>query len=295
MEVSLFSSLDCYPCLVRHALQVSRWVTHDVEDQRELMRCVLEHLARLPEQATPVRAAAEVHALIRSKLNVDDPYKPQKKKYNAIAMALLPKLRQMINDSGDPLETAVRLAIAGNIIDFGALSGGIDVERSIKESLVNPFGVNDFDRFRKDLARARNVVYVGDNTGEIAFDLLLVEEIQRSFDAEIVYVVRGRPILNDATMEDAEKVGLVDRVKVVASGGDAPGCELDRSPELKPLFEAADLVISKGQGNYEALSLEPYPIYFMLRIKCRIIARDIGGEKGANVVKRTRAFDWSDG
>ncbi|MFH2002219.1 MAG: ARMT1-like domain-containing protein [Planctomycetota bacterium] len=288
----MFSSLDCYPCLVRHALEVSRWISDDSAIQRSLMRRVLHLLSRMPEEVTPVRAAAEVHALIRADLGVSDPYLAQKKKYNELALALLPRLKQVIQQAEDPLETATKIAIAGNIIDFGALGEGFDVEEAVNQGLASRFGIDEFASLRRDLDRARKVVYVGDNTGEIAFDRLLVEEIQCLFGPEITFVVRGNPILNDATLEDAREVGLADRVEVVASGGDAPGCELDRSPALQPLFESADLILSKGQGNYEALSLEPYPIYFLLRIKCKIIARDIGGEKGAGVVKRTCAYAW---
>jgi uncharacterized protein with ATP-grasp and redox domains len=146
---------------------------------------------------------------------------------------------------------------------------------------------------KKDLGGAEKVVYVGDNTGEIAFDRLLVEEIKRFSDPKILFVVRGRPIQNDATMKDAEAVGLTKLVEVVSASGDGPGCELDRAPDLRPRFAEADLILSKGQGNYEALSLEPYPIYFLLRIKCRVIARDVGGEKGSGVVKRTESWNWT--
>ena len=282
----MISYLDCYPCLVRHALEASRQITRDEDLQRTVMDQVLKLLPELPKDATPVRLAAEAHRLIRSILGVDDPYAVQKKKYNALALSLLPELRQVIARSEDRLECAVKVAIAGNIIDFGALGEDFDIRAALKETLEAPLGVNDYPGLREGLEQAKRIIYVGDNTGEIAFDLLLVEEIQRFSNPEIVFVVRGRPILNDATIEDAEAVGLTRLVNVVASGGDAPGCELARSgPELKALFEAADLIISKGQGNYEALSQEPYPIFFLLRVKCQVIARDLGGQKGWSAVK----------
>jgi uncharacterized protein with ATP-grasp and redox domains len=283
----VISYLDCYPCLVRHALEASREITADPAKQREVLVRVLRLLPEIAEDTTPVRIAAEVHSLIREALGVDDPYLAQKKKYNELAQSLVPELKKTIARAKNPLEAAVRIAIAGNIIDFGALGERFDLKAMVKECRDTPLGLNDLPQLEQDLKRAKRIVYVGDNAGEIVFDRLLVEEIQRLYNPEIFFVVRGRPILNDATLEDARSVGLTDRVTVVASGGDGPGCELDRSPALKPLFEAAELVIAKGQGNYEALSSEPYPIYFLLRIKCRVIARDIGGPRGTAAVKRS--------
>jgi uncharacterized protein with ATP-grasp and redox domains len=282
----LRSYLDCYPCLVRHALEASRQITDDVRLQRRVLTRVLRELAEFPPETTPVRLAAQIHGHIRAVLGVDDPYAEQKRRCNAAAMKLVPMLKQKIRGSNDPIGAAVKAAIAGNIIDFGALGDSFDIESAAQDCLDMPLGINDLERMKADLARAKRIVYVGDNAGEIVFDRLLVEEIQRAFDAAITFVVRGSPILNDATMDDARAVGLTDLVEVVTSGGDAPGCELGRSPLLEPLFKGADLIISKGQGNYEALSTEPYPICFLLRIKCKVIAQDIGGPNGTGAVKR---------
>lgn len=282
------SYLDCYPCLVRHALEASRQVTDDALLQRRVLTRVLRELGEFPPETTPVRLAAQIHGHIRAVLGVDDPYAEQKRRCNAAAMKLVPMLKKKIRCAGDPIAAAVKAAIAGNIIDFGALGESFNIESAAEGCLDMPLGIDDLDRMKADLAEAKRLVYVGDNAGEIVFDRLLVEEIQRAFDTSITFVVRGTPILNDATMDDARAVGLTDLVEVVASGGDAPGCELDRSPLLTPLFEEADLIISKGQGNYEALSTEPYPIYFLLRIKCKVIARDIGGPDGTGAVKRIK-------
>jgi len=290
----LNSYLDCYPCLVRHAIDASRHVTEDIELQKKVLNGVFRLLAELPFGLTPVRMAAQAHAIIRKELGVDDAYIKVKKMCNGLAMDLLPDLCKKIESADDPLEVAVRIAIAGNIIDFGALGESFDLDAALQDSLTSPLGIDNYRQFKEDLQKAKKVVYVGDNTGEIAFDRLLVEQIQRRFNPEIVFVVRGTPILNDATIEDARAVGLADLVEVIPSGGDVPGCELESSPEVRSLFETADLVISKGQGNYEALSLEPYPIYFLLRIKCKVIAMDIGGVKDTGVVKRSDHYQWND-
>jgi uncharacterized protein with ATP-grasp and redox domains len=166
-----------------------------------------------------------------------------------------------------------------------------EVHASLRDSLEKPLGLNDYPRLREDIISSQKMVYVGDNTGEIAFDRLLIEEIQRLSKGEITFVVRGRPILNDATLEDARIVGLTDLVPVIPAGGDAPGCELDRAPEVKALFHEADLILAKGQGNFEALSREPYPIYFLLKVKCGLIARELGGKQGMSAVIRSQAAD----
>lgn len=280
--------LDCYPCLVRHALEAVRLTGMDEEGQERVIHGVLGCLGALAPAHTPVRLAAEIHRLIRDITGIDDPYARVKEQANAMALAHLPELRRHCAAAPDPLNTAARIAIAGNIIDHGSLGEAYDLSGALAECLGSPLDIDDFGRFRRDLHTAERIVYVADNTGEIAFDRLFLEEIRKVSSAEIAVVVRGSPILNDATIEDARHVGLAEHALVVASGPGAPGCELARAPqEVRALFTAADLILSKGQGNYEALSEEPYPIYFLLKVKCPVIGRDIGSRKGAAVFKRS--------
>lgn len=281
--------LDCYPCLLRHAITAARLTGADAGRQVELLRQVLARLAAVSPPHTPVRLTAEIHALRRSHLGVDDPYSQVKIDANRSALALLPELRRRLAASPDRLNAAARIAIAGNIIDHGSLGEAYDVAAALERCLVEPLGIDDFAPFRAGLAGARRIVYVGDNAGEIVFDRLLIETIQQERTGiEIAFIVRGSPILNDVTRADAEAVGLGHRVRIEASGAGAPGCELDRAPaEVRVLFDAADLIISKGQGNYEALSSAPYPVYFFLQVKCPVIARDIGACKGDSVLQRS--------
>lgn len=281
--------LDCYPCLLRHAITAARLTGADAGRQADLVRQVLARLAAVSPPHTPVRLTAEIHALLRPYLGVDDPYSQVKIDANRSALTLLPELYRRLAVSPDRLNAAARIAIAGNIIDHGSLGEAYDVAAALERCLVEPLGIDDFVPFRAGLAGARRIVYVGDNAGEIVFDRLLIETIQQERSgSEIAYIVRGSPILNDVTRADAEAVGLGQRVRIAASGAGAPGCELDRAPaEVRALFDAADLIISKGQGNYEALSSAPYPIYFFLQVKCPVIARDIGACKGDSVLKRS--------
>jgi hypothetical protein len=287
--------LDCYPCLARNAAEAARLTTGDAERQKALVQKVLRRLSEARGPHTPVRLSAEVHALIREELEVADPYKHLKAQANARVIEILPELRLRLGAAPDRLNAAVRMAIAGNIIDHGSLGEAYDLEATIERCLQEPLYIDDYERFRRDLAAARRIVFVADNAGEIVLDALLIEEMQRRARAEVVLIVRGSPILNDATAADAAAVGLDRRVRVVAAGAGAPGCELDRSPpEVRACFEAADLIVAKGQGNYEALSESPYPVFFFLQVKCPVIAADIGARKGDSVLKLSALKGVSD-
>ncbi len=284
------SYLECYPCLVRQSLVTARIVTADETLHRNVMNAVMKLLPELDPDSTPIRMATYIHRLIRSELGVDDPYKEIKRECNRFAVARLPELQGIITRADNRLETALRIAIAGNIIDFGALGHNFDVDATVKRTLQDPLGINDLSDLWKQLAHARKLVYVGDNAGEIVFDRLFIEEILREYAVNITFIVRGAPILNDITIEDARSSGLADMVDILESGR-APGCELDRSPPaVIEAFQKADLIIAKGQGNYEALSREPYPIYYLLKVKCPVLAQDIGAALGSSVVKKSDNF-----
>ena len=282
---------DCYPCLVRHSAEAVKLATDQIDQQKIVLRKILQMIAGEPLAVTPVRLTAKIHDIIHSELGVEDPYRALKVKSNTLALTFLPDLYRVLDNSADRLKVATGIAIAGNIIDFGAMGEHFDLEKTIKNCRSSEFYSNEFERLREDLLAAKRIVYVGDNAGEIAFDRLLIDEIRQLSDPEIVFVVRGKPILNDVTLEDARTVGLTDIVNVISSGGDGPGCELQRSSsETIRYFETADVIISKGQGNYETLSHEPYNIYFLLKVKCPAIAEDIGATKGDSVIKSSRAI-----
>jgi uncharacterized protein with ATP-grasp and redox domains len=280
---------DCYPCLVRHSLDAIKRATNRVDQQKALINRILQVLSDEALDVTPVRLTAAIHRLIQVELGVEDTYRALREKCNMQTLNLLPGLYSLLDQAADRLAVAARIAIAGNIIDYGSTGESFNLEKSLTDCRTSALGIDDFECLRADLAAARRIVYVGDNAGEITFDRLFIEEIKKFSDPEIVFVVRGKPILNDATIEDARAVGLPDVVRVISSGGDGPGCELQLAPsEVIRHFETADLIIAKGQGNYEALSDEPYHIYFLLKVKCSVIATDIGACKGDSVVKLSR-------
>jgi uncharacterized protein with ATP-grasp and redox domains len=187
----------------------------------------------------------------------------------------------MVEKAEDPLKTAVMLAITGNVIDFGA-NPQFRLEEEIQEVAQKEPTINHYEDLEDRLAHAREILYIGDNAGETVFDRVLIETLGKP----VTFVVREGPIINDATREDATKSGLDKVATVVSSGCDAPGTVLSRcTGEFLDHFERADLIISKGQGNYETLSGENRPIFHLLKAKCPVIAKDLGVEVGDWVIK----------
>jgi uncharacterized protein with ATP-grasp and redox domains len=278
--------LDCFPCMLNQALEAARAATPDTARQREILNRVMGLLMELRLDASPPEIARKSHRLVRELSGNPDPYKDQKHEYNERALALLTRLRVQVEQAVDPLDLAVRLSIAGNVIDFGAMASGFDFDREWKNADKARFGISDYEAFKADILKARSILYLGDNAGEIAFDRLLVEVLKQISKAEITFVVRGEPVLNDATLEDARFVGLDRLVPVVDNGTDAPGTVLSEvRPEVRRLFETADVIIAKGQGNYETLNDAPGNIYFLFQIKCPVIGRSAGAEVGKYMLK----------
>lgn len=270
-------NLDCIPCFLRQALQASRFSGLDVKAQENVLREVMEILLRENWSKTPPELAHIVHAVVRRRAG-GDPYASVKKESNARALELYPKMKSIVESSPDPLKTAVKLAIAGNIIDFGALEK-FDLERTVKDVLARELDRDDYPLFRKAIEEGSTILYFADNAGEIVFDRLLLETILSMKEMEITFVVKVGPIINDATLEDAREVGLdriVGEFRFISNG--EVGVERN-SPEVRKWVEGHDVVVSKGQGNYEGLS-EFEGIFYMLMVKCPVIAADMGAKVG---------------
>ena len=268
--------LECVPCFVRQALDSARLVTDDETVHEQVLREVLREVGEMDFHSSPPVMGQHMHRLIRRLVADDDPYRNIKDHFNRLALALYPELEKRVEGSRDPLETAVRVAIAGNIIDFGSNCDLEDsrVEEAIESSLVAPLSKSAVEDLRESAGRATSILYLGDNAGEIVFDRLLIEQLPRQ---KVTYVVRGSPVINDATMSDALATGMTDLVEVIDNGSDAPGTILETcSVAFRRRFQAADLVIAKGQGNYETLSEANKSIHFLLKVKCPVIARHIG-------------------
>ena len=224
----------------------------------------------------------ELHTVLRKYTNNPDPYKAEKKLNNKQALSLVTEVRKIISQSEDPFRTALRIAIAGNIIDFAA-NDNFNIFTTIEKALDSEFAIDFSEELKNRLAESKSVLYLGDNAGEIVFDRLFIETIGHP---GLIYVVRGGPVINDATMEDAVYTGMTDVTKVISSEYDAPSTIVHRSGKLlQKHFRDADLIISKGQGNLEGLlPLNDKRIFFLLMVKCDVIAEMLNVNKGDLIV-----------
>jgi uncharacterized protein with ATP-grasp and redox domains len=196
------------------------------------------------------------------------------------ALALYPQLPGRLWRAADPLDTALRLSIAGNIIDLGP-DHEYDLWATIERVLSQPFARDDRAALRHRLDRADGVLYLADNAGETVFDRILIEAL----DVPVTYAVKAGPVLNDATIQDARAAGVGKAATLVDTGSDAPGTILSRCAlAFRTLYDAAELIMAKGQANYETLSGAGRGVFFLLQTKCPVIARDVGVPVGSIVV-----------
>lgn len=238
-------------------------------------------IRKIPFDSPPPETGRVIHKRIKAILGISDPFRQIKAECTETALKLYPFLKKRVAESDDRLLTAVKISIAGNIIDF-ATRRKFDLEEDIGQMLKKDLAVSDHGEFRKNLESADEILYLADNAGETVFDRVLIEELHRP----VVYAVRGEPVINDATYEDAVKAGIDEVATILSSGTDAPGALLETtSEEFRQVYQKARLIVSKGQGNYEALSDEPYPIFFLLKAKCPVIAQDIGVADGDLILK----------
>lgn len=278
---------ECVPCFLRQALEAAKMSTDDEMVCEKALRGAMTYL--LNEQWTKIipELGTNVHRIVKRVTGNMDPYKQLKEKYNRIALELYPKLELIVDNSKDPLLTAVKVAIAGNAIDFGPRVD-INLKKEVQNVLDNELAINDIDQLKGSVLKSKSVLYLADNAGETFFDRILIEVfLKRS--VKVTYVVKDAPILNDAIFRDAEMAGISQMAKVMSIGTDCTGVLFKEcSNEFLSEFESSSLVISKGQGNYESLSdVKNKEIFFLLKIKCPIIADDIGAETGSIVLKRT--------
>jgi len=275
--------LDCYPCFFSQTLKTSRMITSDEKKVREILTEISLFLPNISFDATPPEIGREVYRIIAEMTGVYDPYKEIKERCTRQALSLYPELKKRVHSSKDRLMSAVRVAIAGNVIDFGA-NADFDLKSDVKTILSQDFAINHYREFCEAIDKAKKILYLADNAGETVFDRLLIEELPKP----VIYVVREKPVINDAVREDAIAARIDEKAEIMSSGTDAPGTILNLcSEEFLKVYRSADLVISKGQGNYEGLSEEDKPIFFLLKTKCQVIARDIGVEYGDIILMKT--------
>ena len=214
-----------------------------------------------------------------------DPYYETKNRANESALSLYSRMKDTVDYSNDPLLTACQLSIAGNDIDLGAQAEYGSIDSIIEDSLGYQLDQDTYAKFKKSIEKASLILYIGDNAGEVVFDRILIEQLLQMNNSKIVFAVREKPIINDATFDDAVKAGLDKVAKIVSSGSGAPATILSQcSSEMLGFYQSADIIISKGQGNYESLSERSENIFFLFKVKCPVIARDSGFDIGSPVL-----------
>jgi len=258
----------------KQVLNTTRLVT----DDEDVQRSALLETAKVVQRADYSRAAAEIswHALVRvyNLLGCLDPYRDAKLHSNNLMLESIDELRGMIDASDNPLHTAVKMAVAGNIIDMGILGNTFDVRETVRHALEGGLAIDHFETLKRKLDAARSVLYILDNAGEAVFDRLLIERLAGK---QVCCVVRKSPILNDMTRIEAEEVGLAGMCEIIDTGCDVFGVPMDLvSDAFRERFYAADLVISKGQANYETLDLVDRQVFLILMAKCERVADALG-------------------
>jgi len=285
------SYVECIPCSFNHALRTARVAGASVKQQREILNQLGGMVKDMPLTSTPPELARLVNHLVSTVTGKKDVYKKIKMNSNARALDMYAALKARVRRAEDPLLEAVECAIAGNVIDYG-IHNAEWIERELKRILrdekkriaTKKGMLFRYKKFKAQLRKSQTILYLGDNAGETVFDRLLIETIQSEVRTphDIVYVVKSAPAINDALMADARFCGLDKVATLMASGSDAPGTVLSLcTREFKDHFKRADMIISKGQGNFEALSAVTREVFFLLMVKCPVIAKDIELHSGA--------------
>ncbi|PIX77384.1 MAG: hypothetical protein COZ37_02975, partial [bacterium (Candidatus Ratteibacteria) CG_4_10_14_3_um_filter_41_18] len=271
--------LDCIPCFFRQALSASREADADEILQKRVLDEISREIPKISYSLSPAYMSRIVYRAIRKITGVVDPFKKEKVKSNKLALKLYPQLKERIRRAKEPLEEATKLAILGNTIDFG-IGDSFNLEKELNSE--GNFPIFDYEEFKKFLKKNTKILYIADNCGETVFDRLLIEEMGKG----VIYAVRSAPIINDATIEDAKFCGIDKIAKLIPSGSPISGTPLELcSQEFLSFFNQSSFIISKGQGNFETLSEANRPIFFLLKAKCSIVARELNCKIGDMILK----------
>lgn len=272
---------ECIPCLLKQGLTTLQLATGDTDLQIQGLKEIIKLMPSLLELPTPPHIGRVIHNLPKVITENPDPYSKVKKEYTNIALNLYPTLKEKVRSSKDPLLTAIKISAVGNTIDF-ARGFDFDLIKEIEVSLEKEFAINDYEEFKIDIHKIDKILYLADNAGETVFDRVLIEEINEEFgDRKVLYAVRSVPVINDATRQDAIDAGIANVAEIIDSGTDAPSAIPEYcSAEFRELFFKSQLILSKGQGNYEGISEIRIPIYFLFKIKCPPLAQAFDLEVG---------------
>jgi hypothetical protein len=273
--------LKCIPCFVKQALRVGEMAFDKDEDIMKLMAKIGCRIKDIEMGQTPPEMGTMIYDELHKITGIADPYAKEKAAHINEAKRLYPLLKEKLSHAQDPLMLAIRIAIAGNVMDLG-MDKQFNIEKDLEKILQQEFSICDYQEFKETLKNSKQILYLGDNSGESVFDKILIETLNKP----VTYVVRGKPIINDVTYEDAIASGLDEVAEIISSGTPAPATILRLcNKKFLERYNTATMIISKGQGNYEGLSETDKPVFFLLKAKCPVIANDIGVKEDDIVCK----------
>ena len=285
--------LECIPCFFKQAVEASSFVGSSQRQVRALLNELAKNVPSISLAKSPPEMGRIIYGLVRKHTGKADPFAKVKRDSNRIAMREYGLLKEKVRHSKDSLLTAVELAIAGNIIDYG-VAARLDVAKEVNRILSQERKaikredqrLFNYKRFKRVLKKSKDILYIADNSGEIVFDKILIEEMMRLYpDKSITVSVKERPIINDATMKDASECGIDKIVKVISSGLDIPGTVLELcSEKFLSVYRDSDMIISKGQGNFEALEEKKKDLFSLFMAKCPVVARHLRCEQGSIIL-----------
>jgi uncharacterized protein with ATP-grasp and redox domains len=277
---------ECYPCFFTQILKTGRMLSLSEEQIKEAISLFCRRLTETSQQATPAGIGRELYLILSELSGIPDPYREIKENCTRLALEVYPDMKKRVAGAEDPLKEALRIAVAGNFIDFGTTEQ-VDIKTGLEEILDQRFAIDHYAELCARLAEAQGILMLGDNAGETVFDRILIEELEKP----VRYVVRDAPMINDAVREDAVMAGIDRVAEIVSSGCVAPGTIREFcAPDFWRELNQAELIISKGQGNFEGLSDEPLPIFFLLKAKCQAVAREVGVPKGSILLIQSPHF-----
>lgn len=285
----MISDYRCFFCMAKAFEKLLEREPISTEAKKSFIIDMLDLYKTQQDNISTPGFARDLHCLLRSYTNNHDPYKTEKRQSNDLALEMEPEMQKIIDTSSDPFITAIRLAIAGNIIDFAA-NQTFDLQNTISRCLTSDFAIDHTEQLRSAINHADSILYLGDNAGEIVFDKLFIRTMKHN---NVIFAVRGKPVINDATIEDAEYTGIKEVAQVISNGYDAPSTIIDKSgEEFRDYFYNAGLIISKGQGNLEGLySLNDKRIFFILLVKCDVMGEFLKVRKNSMVVYNSSFFN----
>lgn len=281
----------CLPCVVNQVIKVANMT--GVQDKELLLREAFAYLSNINfDDSTTPEIIGDIFEMIKIHTDNEDPYKETRNYYNTLFLKLIPDFERKIEQAKDTFQLAIRYAIVGNIIDFNPIHNTLidDIYDYFDNMDQLDFAIDDSHLLMEDIRKAKTLLYLGDNCGEICMDKILLKKIKEwNPDVRLLFGVRGKPVVNDSIAEDAYYVGINEYAEIIDNGDSSLGTVLHRtSPTFQAIYKEADVIIAKGQANYECLSEENKNIYFLLMTKCDVIASDMNVEEKKMICMRNR-------